>query len=136
MEGQPPLGRMRHNAGSFRSHRVRFVGHRRDDRRKLGLHALEAHEAEDQAQLVQDLNGQSHAAAERAGDEKGAALVAPPAFAERNGGVEIAAAQQRGARAKAGSHRRMQRAEAQLPLDPELERVDCGRLIECSGDLL
>ena len=98
------------------------------------MHAVEAHEAQDQAQLGQHIDWQPHAAAERAGDEEGAAFVAPPALDQRDGGVEAAAAQQRGARAKARPHRRMQRAETHLPLDPELERVDLGGLVERGAD--
>jgi hypothetical protein len=68
---------------------------------KLGRHALEAQDAENEAKLAQNFQRQPGAAAKRAGNLKGLSLVAPPALDRGNRRVEVAAMKQRGPRAKA-----------------------------------
>jgi hypothetical protein len=84
---------------------------------------------------VENIERQPHAAAERARDQKGAALVAPPAFHARDRGVEAAALQQLRAGGVAAADGGMRRAAAQLPLDAELEGIDRGGLVERGVDL-
>ena len=68
---------------------------------ELGLHALETHQAENEAQLAQNFERQPGAAAERAGNLKGLSFVAPPALDRGNRRVEVAAVEPRGPRAEA-----------------------------------
>ena len=100
----------------------------------LGLQSLETRQAENEPHLAQNFERQPGATAERAGNLKGFLLVAPPAFHGRNGRVEAAAAQHRGANSETRSQRWVARPAPDQPLDADLEPVDDGRLVERRAD--
>src|SRR4029077_14903067 len=86
----------RPNARKWRSlgrDRGRWIAQRYKSLQIRGLHALETHQAKNETQFAQDFERQPGAAAERAGDLKGFALVAPPALDGGNRRVEAAASE-------------------------------------------
>jgi hypothetical protein len=68
---------------------------------KLGRHALEAHDAENESKLAQNFQRQPVAAAQCAGNLKGLSLVASPALNRGNRRVEVSAMEPHGPRAEA-----------------------------------